>query len=165
VTGIGQVLFHFQANGSIIDGSNGQPIGSELIGQEFDKAIYFQPRPSAAGDGYEANETGGSNLGPTNSLLISTVAARVAAYRTFNDLAPNTPVPADAVTASGSGLDPDISPTNAYLQVDRVAAARDLPEEQVLALVKQNVQGRTLGIFGTPRVNVLLLNLALDKLK
>jgi K+-transporting ATPase ATPase C chain len=166
VTGIGQALFHFQANGSIINGSDGKPVGSELIGQQFDKAIYFQPRPSAAGpDGYSATQSGGSNLGPTNSQLISIVAARVAAYRTFNDLAPNTPVPADAVTASGSGLDPDISPTNAYLQVDRVAAARDLPEEQVLALVKQNVQGRTLGIFGTPRVNVLLLNLALDKLK
>jgi K+-transporting ATPase ATPase C chain len=166
VTGIGQALFHHQANGSMINGSDGNPVGSELIGQAFDKAIYFHPRPSAAGpDGYSATQSGGSNLGPTNANLISSVTDRVAAYRTENDLAPDTPVPADAVTASGSGLDPDISPENAYLQVRRVATARNLPEEQVQAIVTQHIEGRTLGIFGSPRVNVLLLNLALDNMK
>lgn len=166
VTGIGQALFHYQANGSIIMGRDGNPIGSELIAQAFDKDVYFHPRPSAAGpDGYDATQSGGSNLGPTNAKLISNVRDRVAAYRAENGLAPDTPVPADAVTASGSGLDPDISPANALLQVHRVAAARNLQEEQVRAIVAQHIEGRMLGIFGEPRVNVLMLNLALDNMK
>jgi K+-transporting ATPase ATPase C chain len=166
VTAIGQVLFHDQANGSIVTGSDGQPVGSELIGQAFDKSIYFHPRPSAAGpDGYDAQLSGGSNLGATNGTLITTVTDRVAAYRAENGLAPDAQVPADAVTASGSGLDPNISPENAYLQVHRVAAARNLPDEQVKAVVARHVEGRALGIFGEPRVNVLKLNLALDSMK
>jgi K+-transporting ATPase ATPase C chain len=163
VTGIGQVLFPYQANGSIITGKDGNPIGSEHIAQAFDKDIYFHPRPSAAGpDGYSATQSGGSNLGPTNANLISSVKERVVAYRAENGLTPDMPVPADAVTASGSGLDPDISPANAYLQVHRVAVARNLPEEQVRTIVAQHIEGRTLGLFGEPRVNVLRLNLALD---
>ncbi|MGD0354949.1 MAG: K(+)-transporting ATPase subunit C [Dehalococcoidia bacterium] len=166
VTGIGQALFNYQANGSIIMGKDGKPIGSEHIAQAFDKDIYFQPRPSAAGpDGYDATQSGGSNLAPTNAKLISSVSDRVAAYRAKNGLAPNMPVPADAVTASGSGLDPDISPANAFLQVHRVATARNVPEQQVQAMVTQHIEGRTLGIFGEPRVNVLMLNLALDNMK
>jgi K+-transporting ATPase ATPase C chain len=163
VTGIGQVLFRQQANGSIVNGVDGSPVGSALIGQAFDKPIYFHPRPSAAGpDGYDAAASGGSNLGPTNGNLVSGVKDRVAAYLVENDLAPDTQVPADAVTASGSGLDPNISPENALLQVHRVATARNLPEERVRAVVNQHTEGRTLGIFGAPRVNVLKLNLALD---
>ena len=166
VTGIGQVLFPYQANGSIIVGRDGNPIGSEHIAQAFDKDIYFHPRPSAAGpDGYDAILSGGSNLGPTNAKLISSVKDRVAAYRAENGLARDMPVPADAVNASGSGLDPDISPNNAFLQVHRVAVARNLPEEQVRAIVAQHIEGRTLGIFGEPRVNVLMLNLSLDNMK
>ena len=138
-------------------------VGSALIGQAFDKAIYFHPRPSAAG--YNAMASGGSNLGPTNAQLISSVTDRVAAYRAENGLAPDAQVPADAVTASASGLDPNISPENAYLQVQRVATARNLPAEQVQALVTQYIEGRTLGIFGAPRVNVLKLNMALDGVK
>jgi K+-transporting ATPase ATPase C chain len=166
VTGIGQVLFHSQANGSIIGGSDGHPVGSALIGQAFDKAIYFHPRPSAAGpDGYDAAASGGSNLGPTNGSLISGVTERVAAYRSENNLALDTPVPADAVTASASGLDPNISPVNAFLQVHRVAAARNLPEEQVRAVVGQHIEKRVLGVFGEPKVNVLKLNLVLDSIR
>ena len=166
VTGIGQVLFPYQANGSIIMGKDGKPIGSEHIAQAFDKDIYFQPRPSAAGaDGYDASASGGSNLAPTNAILVSTVSDRVTAYRAKNGLAPDTPVPADAVTASASGLDPDISPANTYLQVHRVVTARGLPEQQVRALVTQHVEGPVLGIFGSSRVNVLMLNLALDNMK
>lgn len=166
VTGIGQVLFHDQANGSIVTGSDGSPVGSELIGQAFDKSIYFHPRPSAAGpDGYDARQSGGSNLGATNGKLISAVTDRVAAYRAENGLSPDTPVPADAVTASASGLDPNISPENAYLQVHRVAAARNLQDDQLKAVVAQHIEGRELGIFGAPRVNVLKLNLALDSMR
>ncbi len=166
VTGIGQALFHYQANGSIISGSDGNPVGSALIGQAFDKAVYFHPRPSAAGpDGYGATQSGGSNQGPTNGIHIASVTDRVAAYRSENSLPLDTPVPADAVTASASGLDPNISPENAFLQVHRVAGARNLPDEQVRAVVGQHIEGRTLGIFGEPRVNVLKLNLALDSIR
>ncbi len=142
VTGIGQVLFPYQANGSIIIGRDGNPIGSEHIAQAFDKDTYFHPRPSAAGpDGYDATLSGGSNLGPTNAKLISSVRDRVAAYRAENGLAPDMPVPADAVNASGSGLDPDISPDNAFIQAHRVAIARNLPEGQVRAIVAQHTKG------------------------
>ncbi|MGD0855883.1 MAG: K(+)-transporting ATPase subunit C [Dehalococcoidia bacterium] len=166
VTGIGQVLFPYQANGSIIMGKDGNPIGSEHIAQAFDKDIYFHPRPSAAGpDGYDATQSGGSNLGATNAKLILIVKDRVTAYRAENGLTPNVTVPADAVTASASGLDPDISPANAFLQVHRVAVARNLLAEQVRAIVAQHIEGPVLGIFGEPRVNVLRLNLALDDMK
>jgi potassium-transporting ATPase KdpC subunit len=166
VTGIGQLLFPYQANGSMIMGKDGKPIGSEHIAQAFDKDIYFQPRPSAAGpDGYDATQSGGSNLAPTNAKLVSTVKDRVAAYRAENGLALNVPVPADAVTASASGLDPEISPANAFLQVHRVAVARNLPDEQVRTIVTGHIEGPILGIFGDPRVNVLKLNLSLDNIK
>jgi len=165
ITGASQVLFPYQANGSLVYDGQGNVIGSALIGQNFAKPEYFHPRPSAAGDkGYDANSSGGSNLGPINQKLIDTVKDRVAAYRQENGLAADAPVPVDAVTTSASGLDPDISPANALLQVKRVAAARGLPEERITAVVDQHTQGRMLGILGEPRVNVLDVNLALDAL-
>ena len=165
ITGASQVLFPYQANGSLVYDGQGNVIGSALIGQNFAKPEYFHPRPSAAGDkGYDANSSGGSNLGPTNQKLIDTVKDRVAAYRQENGLAADAPVPVDAVTTSASGLDPDISPANALIQVKRVAAARNLPVDQVVALVNQHTQGRVLGFLGEPRVNVLDLNRALDAL-
>ena len=163
MTGIAQVVFPNQANGSIIRDASGNPVGSALLAQNFAQPQYFHPRPSAAGsDGYDATASGGSNLGPTNQKLIDTVQQRTDDYRTENGLAADAPVPVDAVTASASGLDPDISPANALLQVHRVAAARGLSDEQVQNMVNQYTEGRTLFVLGEPRVNVLKLNLALD---
>ncbi len=170
VTGIAQGLFHHQANGSLVPGPSGQAVGSELIGQSFSDAkgnplpAWFQPRPSAAGTGYDAMSSGGSNLGPTNPALISAVTSAMTAYRTFNRLPATTPVPVDAVTSSGSGLDPEISIANARLQVPRVAAVRGLPLAQVQHLVDQATVGRVLGVMGEPGVNVLDLNLSLARL-
>ena len=141
---------------------DGTVIGSELIGQQFTSAQYFQPRPSAAGDGYDAAASSGSNFGPTNEEYLSLVAERVAAYRATNELADDMLVPVDAVTASGSGLDPHISVRNARLQAPRVAAARDLDIADVLAIVDENTTDRPLAVLGDPGVNVLLVNLALD---
>jgi len=165
ITGLAQVLFPDQANGTLLRDATGNVIGSALIGQMFVRPEYFHPRPSAAGsNGYDATSSGASNLGPTNEKLIAAVRERAEAYRQENGLAPDALVPVDAVTASGSGLDPHISPANAYLQIRRIARARRLSEEQVRALVDHHTEGRLLGVLGEPRVNVLTLNLALDRL-
>ncbi len=165
MTGVAQALFPFQANGSILV-RDGKPVGSALIGQGFASAGYFHGRPSAAGkDGYDAAGSGGSNLGPTNKKLLAIVAGNIAKVREENGLTEQTPVPADLVLASGSGLDPDISPAAAYIQVERVARERGLPAAAVGKLVDSHVKGRQLGLLGEPRVNVLELNLALDALK
>jgi K+-transporting ATPase ATPase C chain len=134
-----------------------------LLGQGFADAKYFHPRPSAAGNGYDATSSGGSNLGPTSRKLNDAIKERLAAYRAENGLSESAPVPADAVTASGSGLDPEISLRNAELQVARVAKARALSEDKVRELIQQNTNGRDLGVFGDPGVDVLELNLALDQ--
>jgi potassium-transporting ATPase KdpC subunit len=162
VTGISQVLFPHQANGSLIT-RNGQVIGSELIGQNFSKPEYFQPRPSAAGnDGYDPTASGGSNYGPTNQKLIDRVKASVDKFHKENpDF--HGPIPADLLTASGSGLDPEISPASAYAQTPRVAKARGISSDQLGQLVAQLTKSPDLGLLGEPRVNVLKLNLALDQ--
>ena len=158
---LAQGLFPAGANGSLIEKS-GKVIGSSLISQGFTNPKYFHPRPSMAGQGYDATSSAGSNLGPTSKKLIDEVGRRVSAYRAENSLAPGDLVPADAVTTSASGLDPHISLKNALLQAPRVARARGLSEGEVKKLVKLHAQGRFLGMIGEPRVNVLMLNLALD---
>ena len=158
---LAQGLFPGRANGSLIV-RDGVVAGSSLIGQSFSSARYFHPRPSAAGQGYDGGRSGGTNLGPLSKDLVETVRRRIAAYREENGLAAAAPVPADAVTASGSGLDPHISPENARIQASRVSRARGLPEAVVLARIEACTEGRALGVLGDPRVNVLRLNLALD---
>ncbi len=163
VFGIGQALFHHKANGSLIVDASGSVRGSEWLGQNFSGEKYFHTRPSAAGNGYDAANSSGINLGPTSQKLSDAIKERVAAYRKENGLSETEPLPADAVTASGSGLDPHISLRNAELQVARVAKARNIDAERVRALVRANTDSPDLGVLGDPGVNVLKLNLALDK--
>lgn len=162
VYGVGQLFFPNKANGSLIEGKDRRLVGSELLGQAFSGDKYFHPRPSAAGAGYDAANSSGTNLGPTSQKLIDAVKTAVAQYRKENNLPPGVLVPADAVTSSGSGLDPHISVKNADLQVPRVAKTRGLSEGNVRDLVRQNTEGPQFGILGDPGVNVLKLNLALD---
>ncbi|MBN8458475.1 MAG: K(+)-transporting ATPase subunit C [Verrucomicrobia bacterium] len=165
VTGIARTAFAKQADGSLITDKHGTVIGSSLLGQNFCGDRYFHPRPSAAGaNGYDAASSGGSNLGPTSRKLADQIKERVAAYRSINGLAENQPVPADAVTASGSGLDPHISPANAMLQASRVAKARGLALPTVESLIVRNTDKAAFGLIGEDGVNVLKLNLALDSL-
>jgi K+-transporting ATPase ATPase C chain len=173
ITGLAQVLFPSQANGSVVD-RDGKPVGSSLIGQDFTKPEYFHPRPSATTDTdpkdpsktvpspYNAMNSAGSNLGPTSQALSDRVKADIATLQAEN---PGKPIPADMVTTSASGLDPDISPQAAAFQAPRVAKARKLSETQVSEIIQQNTKGRLFGLLGEPRVNVLALNLALDALK
>jgi len=163
VFGISQVIFRDKANGSLIVSADGTVRGSKLLGQTFANPKYFHPRPSAAGNGYDATSSGGSNLGPTSEKLRDAIKERIATYRAENGLSETDPVPADAVTASGSGLDPHISLQNTELQAARVAKVRGLNEDKVRELVRQNTDERNLGLFGEPGVNVLRLNLALDE--
>jgi potassium-transporting ATPase KdpC subunit len=161
VTAIAQVGWDDTADGSLIE-RDGVVVGAELIGQPFVSPQYFHPRPSAAGDGYDGSASSGSNLGPTNPDFLATVGERVAAYRSENGLGDDSLVPVDAVTASGSGLDPHISVRNAHIQAARVADARNMNLDEVLAMIGEHITDRALGIFGDPAVNVLELNLALD---
>ena len=160
VTGIAKVIFPRQANGSLVT-VNGQVIGSSLIGQQFSQPGYFHPRPSAAGSGYDATASGGTNKGPTDRKLADTLIAGAIAQAESSGV-PKGRVPADMATTSGSGLDPHISPANALFQVARVATARGVDSTKVRELVQTHVEGRQLGFLGEPRVNVLVLNLALD---
>jgi K+-transporting ATPase ATPase C chain len=169
ITGVGQLALPAQANGST-ETVGGDVVGSALIGQSFSDADgnplpeWFQPRPSAAGDGYDAGASSGSNYGPENADLITTIEERKAQIAEFNGVDPEE-IPADAVTASASGLDPHISPEYALLQVDRIAAERDLTTDEVRALVESQIQARDLGYLGEPTVNVLQLNIALEALQ
>ena len=159
VTGLAQVLFRDKANGQLIE-RNGRIVGSRIIGQAFSSPGYFHGRPSAAGSGYDAANSAGTNLGPTNKKLIDAVTANVDAAKKEN---PGAPVPVDLVTTSASGLDPHISPAAALFQVSRVARERKLSEDDVRRIVDEHTEGRQWGFLGEPRVNVLLLNLALDE--
>ena len=158
LTGIAKLAFPHQADGSLIT-HNGQVIGSELIAQSFTSDRYFHPRPSAAGNGYDATSSGGSNLAQSNAKLAQRIQADIDKLEQEN---PGKPVPIDMVTTSASGLDPDITPDNAYFQAPRIAKARGIPEDTVRALIAKHTEQRTLGLFGEPRVNVLELNLDLD---
>jgi len=160
VTGVAAVMFPHKAAGGLIL-KDGQVIGSELLAQSFTSDKYFHPRPSAAGNGYDATSSGGSNLAQSSAKLVQRIQGDIDKLAAQN---PGKPVPIDMVTTSGSGLDPDITPDNAYYQAPRVAKARGLTETQVHALIEQETTGRTLGLLGEPRVNVLELNLALDKM-
>ena len=162
VWALGQAIFPYQANGSLIKEKDGVIAGSAMIGQNFSDDQYFNSRPSAAGTGYDPTSSSGTNLGPTSQKLHDSIQAAVAAYRKQNGLAADALVPADAVTSSGSGLDPDISVKNAMLQAPRVAKTRKMSLDDVTALVQKYTEGRDFGVFGEPRVNILKLNLALD---
>jgi K+-transporting ATPase ATPase C chain len=165
VFGVSQILFHDKANGSLIVGKDGTVRGSRLLGQQFTAEKYFHSRPSAAGSGYDAANSSGSNLGPTSKKLAAAITQNISDYRAQNNLATNAPVPADAVTASASGLDPHISLRNAKLQTPRVAKVRGLNEDKVRELIHANTDAASLGFLGEAGVNVLKLNLALDALK
>ena len=164
VWGLGQALFHHQANGSLITDKDGKILGSEYLGQQFSTDKYFNSRPSAAGTGYDASNSSGTNLGPTSQKLNDSIKSAIDAYRKQNNMPADALVPADAVTSSASGLDPHISPANAAIQLPRIAKARSLDPAQVQALVEQYTDKPFLGIIGDPGVNVLKLNLALDDL-
>lgn len=161
VTGLAKLMFPYQADGSLIL-HNGQVIGSELIAQSFTSDKYFHPRPSDAGNGYDATSSGGSNLAQSNAKLVARIQGDIDALQKQN---PGKPVPIDMVTTSASGLDPDITPDNAYYQAPRVAKARGMSEQAMDALIAQHITPRQLGVLGEPRVNVLELNLALDGIK
>jgi K+-transporting ATPase ATPase C chain len=161
-TALAQGLFPARASGSLVATADGRPVGSDLVGQAFTSPVYFHPRPSAAGDGYDGANSSGSNLGPTSSKLRGRASADLAALVEANPGSPGR-VPADLIAASGSGLDPHISPEAALWQVPRVAAARGMTADSLRSIVAAHVEGRTFGIFGEPRVNVLRLNLDLDR--
>jgi K+-transporting ATPase ATPase C chain len=163
VTGLAQLLFPWQAHGSLV-AANGRVVGSALIGQPFTRPEYFHPRPSAAGAGYDATASAGTNKGPTDRKLADTLIAGAVERAVEEDGAERGRIPADMVTASASGLDPHISPANAELQIARVARARSIPADSLRAVVLRHTEGRQLGFLGEPRVNVLLLNIALDSL-